>query len=109
MNGYRLLDEAARLIGLESADENIKIIGFSLVNEIITELGFVPLSSLSEKIGISSYAACSALRFGVAALIANAIGDEEAKNTMYQLYLKKYSRLTSKIERVKDVMPKGEA
>lgn len=109
MNGYKLIQDAARLIGLEGADENLKIIGLPLVNEIITELGYLPLSSLSDKIGISYPAACSALRFGVAALIANALGDEEAKDTMYQMYSKKYSRLTSKIERVKDVMPKGEA
>lgn len=109
MNGYKLLEDAARLIGLETADENLKIIGLPLVNAVITELGYTGIDSLSEKIGISSDKTCHALKFGVASLIANATGDTVASGTMREMYLSMYSKLSSRVERVRDVLPKGEA
>ena len=108
MNGYKLLDEAAKLLGMDWADENIKIIGLPLVNEIICELGFMPISSLSERIGIASPTVCSALRFGVATLIANAIGDLPSRNSLSQIYAQKYSKIASKIDKVRDIFPRGE-
>lgn len=108
MNGYNLLDEAAKLLGLDSADENMKIIGLPLLNEIIVDLGFMPLASLSETLGIAAPATLSALRFGVAALVANAVGEKENATALFELYSQKKTRLSSKIERVKDVLPRGE-
>lgn len=108
MNGYKLLEDAAKLLGLDRADDNMKIIGLPLVNEIITELGFVPIDSLSEKIGTASPAVCSAMRFGVAALMANAVGDTVLYNTLAQTFNQKRSTLASKIEKVRDVLPRGE-
>ncbi len=108
MNGYKLLEDAARLIGLETADENLKIIGLPLVNAVITELGFMEISSLSEKIGISSVKVCTALRFGVAALIAGALGDSAAEAFANRKYREHYTKLTSSIQKVRDVLPKGD-
>lgn len=107
MNGYKLLTESARLIGLETVDENLKIIGLPLVNAVICELGYVEISSLSEKIGISSQKVLSALRFGVASLIANAVGDTEAATLTNEKYLSLLTKLKSRIDKVRDVLPKG--
>lgn len=108
MNGYKLLTEAARLIGLEDADENLKIIGLPIVNSVITELGYAEILSLSEKIGISSKKVCLALRFGVASLIAGAIGDSVARDFAQQKYKEQKTRLACRIEKVRDVLPKGD-
>lgn len=108
MNGYKLLEDAARLIGLEAVDENLKIIGLSIVNSVITELGYAEISSLYEKIGISSKRVCTALRFGVASLIASARGDSENGAVMNEKFTAHYTRLNSRIEKVRDVLPKGE-
>ncbi len=108
MNGYKLIDDSAKLLGLDRADENMKIIGLPIANEIIVELGFMPLGSLSEKIGIAAPSTLSALRFGVAALMANAIGDTDSHTALYEIYTQKHSRLASKIEKVRDVLPRGE-
>lgn len=108
MNGYKLLEDSARLIGLEAADENLKIIGLPIVNSVINELGYAEISSLSEKIGISSKRVCTALRFGVASLIAFARGDNEVGSVMNEKYAACYTKLNSNIEKVCDVLPKGE-
>ena len=108
MNGYKLLEDSARLIGLEAVDENLKIIGLPIVNSVITELGYAEVSSLYEKIGISSKMVCNALRFGVASLIAAARGDSENGAVMKEKYSACYTRLNSHIEKVCDVLPKGE-
>ena len=39
MNGYAMLNEAARLIGLDSADEKLKIIGLTLLNSALVDMG----------------------------------------------------------------------
>lgn len=108
MNGYKILEDAARLLGLSGLDENLKIIGLPLLNEIITELGFIPVSSLSDFIGISSAKYLSALRFGVATLVANALGDYDSRNAMSKIYTAKLSEVKCKVERVRNVIPGGE-
>lgn len=108
MNGYKLLEDAARLIGLETADENLKIIGLPIVNAVLTERGYAEISSLSEKVGISSGRACSALRFGVAALVAGALGDTVAESYAKRKYSEHLSKLPSNVKRVRDVLPKGD-
>ena len=50
MNGYKLLEDAARLIGLESADENLKIIGLPIVNAVLAELTLGRMSAASSPI-----------------------------------------------------------
>lgn len=108
MNGYKLLEDSARLIGFESVDENLKIIGLPIVNSVITELGYAEISSLSEKIGISSKRVCNVLRFGVASLIAAARGDSETEAVMSEKYSACYTKLNSRIEKVCDVLPRGD-
>lgn len=106
MNGYKLLEDAARLIGLESADENLKIIGLPIVNAVLAERGFAEISSLSGKIGISSERVCTVLRFGVATLIAGALGDTSAEAFAKRNYREHLAKLPSNIKRVRDVLPK---
>lgn len=108
MNGYKVLEEAAKLLGLSSVDENLKIIGLPLVNEILIDLGFAPLSSLYEKVGISSEKMLSALRFGVSALVAGAQGDFDSRESMSATYTAKKAELKNHISRVKNVIPGGE-
>lgn len=107
MNGYKLLDDACRLLGLEGADDNVKIIGRPLVNAILGELGFAPIDSLSELVGVLSSRAEQALLFGTAMLIAGATGDETGKNTMSELYGRKRAALKGRISSVKARFPGG--
>lgn len=108
MTGYKILWDAARLTGIGEPDENLKIIGLPLINSVISELGFLPLSSLAENVGIASGEVGQALLFGTAMLICNALGDEEGRNAMSQVYNLKLSRIKGRIGRVRDVLPKGD-
>ncbi len=108
MTGYKLLCDAAKLTGIGEPDENLKIIGLPLINSVIAELGFLPLTSLAEIIGISSGDDVQALLFGTAMLICNALGDEEGRNAMSQVYNLKLAKTKGRICRVKDVLPKGD-
>ncbi len=108
MNGYELLINSTRLIGINEPDENLKIIGLPLINAVIEELGFLPLSSLAENTGISSPDHRQALTFGTAMLICNALGDESGRNAMSQLYSRKLAKINGKNHRVRDVLPKGD-
>ncbi len=108
MNGYELIARAAALIGMEKADDTLKIIGLPLVNAVLEELGFTVLSSLSEGVGIISQKQTSALLFGLAALIASAVGDDAASSTMSAAYKKRLSALKSSTARVKDRLPRGD-
>ena len=47
MNGYSMLNEAARLIGLDTADEKLKILGLTLLNTALADLGFKSVPTLS--------------------------------------------------------------
>jgi hypothetical protein len=108
MTGYGLLTEGLRLMGIGEMDENIKIIGLTLVNTVICDLGFAPIGSLSENIGISSGDAVQTLIFGVATLICNAMGDTDGRNAMSGIYSQKLAAYKGRINKVRDVMPKGE-
>lgn len=107
MNGYRLLDDACRLLGLERADDSVKIMGRPIINAVLCELGFAPLSSLSEPVGVLSPKAEQALLFGTAMLIANATGDETGRNSMSQIYSQKRAALKGRISAVKNRFPGG--
>lgn len=108
MNGYKVLEEAAKLQGISGLDDNIKIIGLSLINAVLCEMGFAELDSLSNPIGLPSVSHRRALLSGTAMLIANAVGDEESRNAFSEDYNKKLARLSFKIGKVKDALPKGE-
>lgn len=108
MNGYKLLTDAARLIGIVETDEELRIIGLPLINTVISELGFVPITSLSESVGISSPSATQALLFGTAMLICNALGDEEGRYAMSQIYSAKRAAIKGRVDRIRDTIPKGD-
>lgn len=108
MNGYKILEDSARLAGFCELDDNLKIMGLVLINEIIQDLGYLPLSSLTESVGISYEKALSALRFGLAALILGTAGDLDGRNEMWAVYTKKKSQIKNRIVRVKNIMPGGE-
>lgn len=108
MNGYVLIEESARLIGLDFADEKLKIIGLTLVNTILCDLGYMGIKSLSNPLGITNQKVLDALKFGVAALGANAVGDGAMAENMSGIYRDKKGRLNAKISSVRDTLPRGE-
>lgn len=108
MNGYKVLEEAAKLQGISVLDENIKIIGLTIINAVLSEMGFAEAESLSHPIGLPSLSHRRALISGTAMFIANAVGDDLSRNAFSEDYNKKLAKLSSKICRVKDTLPKGE-
>jgi hypothetical protein len=108
MNGYDVLTNSARLIGIKHQDETIKIMGLSFVNAILNEMGFAGLSSLSEAVGVSGEGAEQTLIFGTAMLMANAFGDADGRRAMAELYTRRIAKNGSGIALIRDKLPKGE-
>ena len=108
MNGYFILNEAARLIGMDAADEKLKIIGVTLLNTALADMGCQKSISLSAPLTTKDEKVKEAVKFCLAALIANAIGDTEAAENMSGIYRVKKGELKAGIQRVKDILPKGE-
>ena len=108
MNGYAMLNEAARLIGLDSADEKLKIIGLTLLNSALVDMGIKRVPTLSLRLCICSDKKAEAVKFCLAALMANAIGDSAAAENMSKIYIAKKGELLSCIKKVKDTLPQGE-
>ncbi|MBO5852313.1 MAG: hypothetical protein J6Q74_00690 [Clostridia bacterium] len=108
MNGYALLEEAARLIGLDFNDEKIKIIGLTLVNTALLDLGFAKIQGLGNPLGISNQKAEQALKFCLAALISNAVGDSATAENMSRIYGAQKAEIKSKTDRVREAFPQGE-
>lgn len=107
MNGYKVIEDAARLTGIEQIEEHLKIIGLPLVNAILEELDLTELASLSDEVGALQPSVRQALLFGVAMLICNATGNEEGRYAMSQIYSLKLSGIKGRTQRVRDVMPRG--
>ena len=108
MNGYALLEEAERLIVLDFNDEKIKIIGLTLLNTALSDLGFAKTKGLSNSLGITNQKAEEALKFSLAALISNSVGDLASAENMSRIYLAKKAEIKSKTDRVRDAFPRGE-
>ena len=108
MNGYEILNSAAKLAGFQGLDENLKITGLALVNTVIAEMGYLPISSLSEDTGIASPDARSTLITGTAMLISGSLGDTEERAAFSKIFCSKLATLKGKIGKVKDVLPKGD-
>lgn len=108
MNGYKLISDASKMIGMEIIDEKLKIIGLPIVNAVLEELGFCPLKTLSDGVGVYSRPARQALVFGTAMLICNALGDDEGRASMSGLYNQKLSLLRGSVAKVRDTQPKGD-
>ena len=108
MNGYKVLEEAAKLQGIATLDDNLKIIGLPIINAILGEMGFSESTSLSNLIGLPSVSHRRTLISGTAMLIANAVGDTSAARAFSADYNKKLSIIKGETLKVKDVMPKGE-
>ena len=108
MNGYSLLNEAARLIGLDGADEKLKIIGLKLLNSALADMNCPKILSLSAPLKIMGVKEAEAVKFCLAALAANALGDSEAAENMSRIYRKLKGETRDRITRVRDTMPKGE-
>lgn len=108
MNGYKVLEEAAKLQGISVLDDNLKIIGLSVINAVLSEMGFSELESLSHLVGLPSISHRRALISGSAMLIANAVGDTDGAKAFSDDYNKKLAGLKGEVCKVKDAMPKGE-
>ena len=108
MNGYSILNEAARLCGLDFAEEKIKIMGLTLLNTALADMGLSKTASLSHPLKIKGVKEAEAVKFCLAALVANSVGEIEAAENMSQIYLRKKGELMRGIGRVKDTMPRGE-
>ena len=108
MNGYKVIEEGAKIIGVSNLDDNLKIIGLPLVNSVLEDMGFVTITSLSQAVGLPSESHRRTLVFGVAMLIANALGDTEARQSMSDIYSKRLGLIKGSISGIRDVMPKGE-
>lgn len=108
MNGYKVMEESVKLIGISSLDDNLKIIGLPLVNSVLEDMGFVSVPSLSHLIGLPSDSHRRTLVFGVAMLIANALGDTESRQSMSDIYSKRLGLIKGSVSSVRDVIPKGE-
>ena len=108
MNGYVILNESARLIGMDAADEKLKIIGATLLNTALADMSCQKCLSLSAPLKTKDERMLEAVKFCLAALIANAIGDTEAAENMSRIYKTKKGELKAGIQRVKDALPKGE-
>ena len=108
MNGYKALENSARILGLSSVDENLKIIGLPLVNAVLNDMGFKGLNSLSEKVGLPSEESRITFTFGLAALISNSVGDSEGFDMASKNYKKRMALLKGRVSSVLDVLPKGE-
>ena len=108
MNGYSMLNEAARLIGLDTADQKLKILGLTLLNTALADLGFKSVPTLSLRLPDMGVKGAEAVKFCLAALMANAIGDTEAAENMSTVYRGKKAELKSTIAKVKDTLPRGE-
>ena len=108
MNGYSLLNEAARLNGLDAADEKLKIIGLTLVNSALADMELPQISSLSQAVKTLGVKEAEAVRFCLAALVSNALGDSLSAENMSKIYREKKSAAKDKICRVRDTLPRGE-
>ncbi len=108
MNGYSILNEAARLCGLDFAEEKIKIMGLTLLNSALADMELQKSVSLLAPVKITDVKEAEAVKFCLAALIANALGDSTAAENMSQIYFRKKGELKRGIGRVKDTMPQGE-
>ena len=108
MNGYIMLNEAARLIGLDTADEKLKILGLTLLNTALADLGFKSVPTLSLRLPEMGVKGAEAVKFCLAALMANAIGDSVSAENMSTVYRAKKGELKNSISKVRDTLPKGE-
>ena len=108
MNGYGILNESARLIGMDFADEKLKTIGLTLLNSALSDMGIRGISSLSATPRFKSQSEGEAVKFLLSALIANAVGDSLQAENMSQIYNTKKGELKACIGRIKDTLPRGE-
>ena len=108
MNGYGMLNEAARLIGLDTADQKLKILGLTLLNTALADLGFKSVPTLSLRLPDMGVKGAEAVKFCLAALMANAIGDSEMAENMSAIYRGKKAKIQFAVEKVKDTLPRGE-
>lgn len=108
MNGYNVLTDAVRLIGLETPDDSLKIRGLAMINTILCELGYHPIRLLSQKTEVYSAVAVQALIVGTAMLIANSLGDSDCRNALSSAYNDIRRSAMGNINRIRDVMPKGD-
>ena len=107
MNGYKLLERAARLLGYEQLDENLKIIGLELVSAVAEEMGYMPPKSLSEKPPFIGEEETRTAIYGLSMLIANAVRDEAALS-FSDIYNRRLSARKNRTERVKEKLFLGE-
>ena len=108
MNGYALLNEAARLIGLDTADEKLKTIGLTLLNSALADIELTPIHSLSARVKVKGVKQVEAVKFCLAALVSNAIGDTAQAENMSRIYTSKKGELKSVIGRVSERLFLGE-
>ncbi len=108
MNGYKLLEEAIRLLGREQLDENVKIIGLPIVSAIAEDMGYLPPKSLLEKPPFLGESDRMTAVYGVAMLIANASGEEDMRAAFSDIYSRRLSLVKGRTMKVKDRIFWGE-
>ena len=108
MNGYAFLNDAARLIGLDTADEKLKTIGLTLLNSALADMELTTIHSLSATVKAKGVKQAEAVKFCLAALVANALGDTAQAENMSRIYTAKKGELKSVIGRVSESLFWGE-
>ncbi len=107
MNGYKLLEQAVRLTGVEQPDENLKIIGLSLLSAVAEDMGYRPPESLAQTVPFIGRTDRMTACYGLAMLIANAVGDEEQRSAFSDIYSRRLGSAKGCTSEVKDSIFKG--
>ncbi len=108
MNGYNLLEQAARLTGLEQLDEKLKITGLVYLTAVSEEMGYVPPKSLSENLPFIGETDRGTALFGLAMFIANAVGEENMRQAFCETYNHRLRLTKNRMTRVRERMFRGE-
>ncbi len=108
MNGYKLLEQAVRLLGRQQLDENLKIIGLTLLSAVAEEMGYAMPESLSEKVPFVGQSERMTALYGLAMLIANASGETDMRAAFSQEYNRRLSAVKGRRVVVKDRIFRGD-
>ena len=102
MNGYKLLEQAVRLLGREQLDENVKIIGLELLAAVSEDMGYMPPESLLEKPPFLGESDRMTAVYGLATLLANAWGEEDMRSAFSEIYNRRLSAVRGRTVKIKD-------
>ena len=108
MNGYKLLEDATRLLGFEQLDERVKIVGLQFIAAVFEEMGYAIPKSLSERLPLLGDGERMTALYGIAMHIANISGEGDMRAAFSETYNRRKATAKGRKDRVKNSIFKGE-